>query len=126
MNQSRRIARGRLLKLVARLRRVKPTHFDMGGWAASRYPCQTAGCAVGYATIIPSFRRAGLRLKSIGADLNGTCLPVYKNYSSWSAVREFFRLSESESWELFSRNEYENATLQNVTRRIDAFAKQLT
>lgn len=118
MKKSRRIARRRLLKLVQRLKRVNPRHFDMYSWAISQHPCKTTGCAVGYAATIPSFQRAGLHLDK-------SDVPTYRGYTSWGSVRAFFHLFEDECRHLFMWRSYGIPTLKNVTQRIDAFAKQL-
>src|SRR4051812_34205362 len=64
---TRRHAR-RLLKLANKLETVPRKKFDMGQWwgpvrDAQENVCGTAGCALGWATTVPSFRAAGLSLK---------------------------------------------------------------
>lgn len=52
----------RLLKWAEFLEtEVPPKRFDMGVWGTGPLSkCSTAACALGWATAIPSFRRAGL------------------------------------------------------------------
>lgn len=60
--------KSRLLKLAALLETVDPKNFDMGTWgrakrSAKKSPqCCTRACALGWATAIPEFHAAGLRL----------------------------------------------------------------
>lgn len=62
--------KARWLKLADLLDTVDPEHFDMEELAKGNFDrpkkewsCGTAACALGYATTIPSFRKAGLRLR---------------------------------------------------------------
>jgi hypothetical protein len=55
----------RLLKLAAKLESLPRKDFDMGDWVyrCDESSCGTAGCAMGWAGMIPEFRRAGLKAK---------------------------------------------------------------
>ena len=89
----------RLIKLADFLRdNVKPEQFDIDGWGYQSDKnacdlgghCGTVGCAAGWATRIPEFRRAGFR-----SDTPKSFTPHYKGYDSFSAVDQFFYLNRS-------------------------------
>lgn len=101
--------KARLLKLAAHLDRVPPEKFDMNFFGeasrAARHRnevrCATKACALGWATSIPEFAKAGLELRaypeSTGADV------YYKGESNFDAAEIFFGLDSIDASRLFSR-----------------------
>lgn len=79
----------RLLKLADRLYTVPNRKFDLGCWE-----CDTTACAVGYACMMPSFKKAGLKL--VGS------VPTYKGLDGFQAAAEFFGLTYADTSALFS------------------------
>lgn len=121
----------RLLKLADFLETVPKDNFDMGvvyedegmfaGDCAPKYPqpkkhCGTAACAMGWATAIPSFRKAGLHLGEDGE--------VYFEGSSYSfeSAEIFFDILDEEATFLFTRSGAGN-TPKQVARSIRKFVK---
>lgn len=96
----------RLLKLAEFLETANiPIKFDMAagelGYAesakAGRPECGTAACALGWATAIPSFRRAGLRF-----DMDGyTSWPIFREAAGYLAGAAFFEISGPQASGLF-------------------------
>ena len=121
--------KNRLLKLADFLEALRPTKektFSMDYWSMSYRDdegniCKTSACACGWATTIPSFRRAGLHLfrrqGNDGARLH------YERRSGFGAAMEFFGLNLKECYLLFSPEDYEDATPKMVARRIRRFIK---
>jgi hypothetical protein len=115
----------RLAKLAKVLLRVPREKFCMSVWygyttelgtprsltpsdSPKAFPCGTAGCALGWACIVPSFYKAGLRL------VEG--LPDYKGYSTYEAAGFFFGLSEGEAKFLFHSSNH--GTAKDAAKRI--------
>ena len=94
----------RLLKLVELLEKLPRKRFDYDHWVGSDWKgkpdlsCGTTACAFGWATTIPSFRKAGLHLQS-GYDYTDV---IFKGRRGFWAASEFFGLSEEEAENLFS------------------------
>lgn len=67
----------RLLKLAEFLRALPRKRFDYSTWVGEDWKgapdlsCGTTACALGWATVVPSIRRAGLRLVSVKAKTRG-------------------------------------------------------
>ena len=144
--------RKRLEKLAEFLKTVPPEKFDMEQWmdtedatdATERSrdvpvdanACGTVGCAMGWATTIPSFRKAGLRLFRITNYLgqpSSACHVALVDKktghisSDFSAAADFFGISISESEKLFSPDHYKENQRKNpkfVSKRITNFLKQ--
>ena len=97
--------KGRLLKLAALLERVPARKFDMDVWGESKKPaysepqCATKACALGWATAIPEFHRAGLHL--VAACHGCTSAEVLYRDNGLNPGAEFFGLSEDEEHFLF-------------------------
>lgn len=98
--------KGRLLKLAALLDTVPRRRFDMGTWGVAskvikdKPVCATRACALGWATAIPEFKRAGLQLVqdyegSTGADV------YFKDRIGSDAGRVFFGLTDEQADWLF-------------------------
>lgn len=90
--------RKRLLILANHLRTVKPKKFSLEDWK-----CGTVACAVGHACTIKEFVEEGLYIEESAGFVY---VPVYKDFSSWEAVTEFFAISYADSQYLFSEVEY--------------------
>lgn len=92
----------RLLKLADFLETAElPGEFDLGTLGESitdgQPTCGTTACALGWATTIPSFRRAGLHLSSKGAlRCKGMREPIWKDLAA-----RFFSIQPQEARELF-------------------------
>lgn len=97
----------KLLKLAAFLKRVPKRKFKMDWWAYSRRPmadkpvCATKACALGWATAIPEFNRAGLELRAyVGNDSAMVC---FGDETGFEAGSKFFDLTEDQAGYLFGR-----------------------
>lgn len=115
------VGKNRLLKLADFLETVDKNRFDLSLWRELRFSpskCGTVACAVGWATTIPSFKKAGFTFESNA--------PKYKTYDSWEAVTKFFSLDNLDAFYLFSIFDYndENPTPKMVTKRIRSFVKK--
>lgn len=108
-----RTAKRRLLKLAKFLERLPKKRFDFGQWVGDDWKgkkdlsCGTTACALGWATAIPSFRKAGLRLKSYGFTSyprgGYVTLKGHDNsLSSEEAAAQVFGITENEATYLFN------------------------
>lgn len=101
--------------------------FDLGYWASiprkyAEHPerekavakaalgenfCGTAACAMGFATTIPAFKRAGLTL-AVRAydDGRGMSLDADVIFKGRYDLHGFFAISEHDFWELFGSDSY--------------------
>jgi hypothetical protein len=105
-----------------------PEIFDMRSWYDVEYNdegCGTSACAIGYAMFYVPFIDQGF-----GAiqSFNGAFEPMYRNPTAdsvgWTAVNEFFGLTEFESKPLFLAIYYDEAasiTALDVAQKIQAF-----
>ena len=85
--------------------------------------CRTAGCAFGWATTIPSFRRAGLSFKVYKeqADVVYTNKKTGESFLDFNAAMEFFDISYLMSCHFFDPAKYEEKDLAKpklVAKRI--------
>lgn len=68
---SNRVGNARLLKLAKFLARLPPERFDYSRWVGADWKgkqdlsCGTSGCALGWASTMPAFRRLGLHLRPL-------------------------------------------------------------
>ena len=146
--------RKRLEKLAEFLKTIPPKKFDMEMWMDTNLEmtegtadgdvpvdanvCGTAGCAMGWATTIPSFRKAGLRLfrnRTFFRDcLVSACHVALVDKKTgrrtalefWAAA-DFFGISVGKAAELFSPDHYTEKQMKNpkfVSKRITNFLKQ--
>lgn len=142
-----RIHAKRLLKLVARLRRVNPLTFDIGafGKKCRASPCGTTACAFGMAGEMPEFKRLGLSLRWHNGYADVVLRPVTaraktecrlrtkelnNRRSSWaqnfSAAAILFGLTEEQSLDLFDPSNYRTGhgtTAKQVAKRIVTLVK---
>lgn len=99
----------RLLKLADYLETVPPEKFDMGTWITGEeipgksdegnlLECGSAGCALGWATMVPEFREAGLFFHRTSI--------VFCEHDSFRAAEAFFGLDSHDSQLIFSSLEY--------------------
>ena len=140
--------RRRLEKLRDFLKTIPPKKFNMEMWMdlsgiqkefekpINANLCGTAGCAVGWATTIPSFRRAGLglyQMKNVWHDQSTGCNVRYLNpktkeyYSDFYGVAIFFGIDYHDAEYLFSPDEYSRnrkVTPKMVAARINEFLKE--
>lgn len=109
----------RLLKLADFLQTVKPKRFDMGFFATGDlHECGTAGCALGWATMVPSFQKAGLYLDDgMSVRFKGS-----RVHDSFRVAEKFFDLTEREAENFFLRRE-NHETPKQVARNIRAAVK---
>ena len=107
---------------------VNPKQFDMFAvWEKNTETCGTAGCAMGWACSIPSFKRAGLKLKSMNYfDIDDVEIYdiEFKDLGCFEAASEFFTISKEEADYLFDPDSYPHTcklTPKIVARRIENF-----
>lgn len=103
----------KLIEFMAALPKSAEKHFNMSAWIkhdATDHShafgkdinpkdiknCGTTACALGWATAIPSFRRAGLRVyrPTTWADID-------TNIRNYKTAESFFGLTEQQSYDLF-------------------------
>lgn len=131
----------RLLKLADFLEKLPKEKFDYGVWAEDQThsgkcdsrmtACGTAGCALGWACTIPSFRRLGVRLD---VSTTGNCAyPVTVNgrgkpdYGATEVAQLLFGLNPNEANYLFYEGTSSNYYLhspKNVAKKIRKFAEK--
>ena len=120
-----KLAARRLTKLADYMETVKNSRFDMREWVAHKgdsyrldnhhsiktasdipmvmAECGMSACALGYAAMIPSFRRAGLTLELGGV---GEAYPVTPSgRTGFNAASEFFNITHHQSEVLFDVDE---------------------
>lgn len=87
--------------------------------------CGTVACAVGWATAIPEFRKAGLRL-FCDSELCHNAYPSFEDTRGWGAVKAFFDLEYDDAYYLFDPEYYPKSHKHKsyVIRRIRAFVKR--
>ena len=118
----------RLLKLADFLETVPPKRFEMDrffGWVGKAIwetntfddlesDCGTDGCALGWATTIPEFKKAGFKaVKGQGPD----SLWIEIQYGSWtgfSAAEKFFGIDKRQCTNLFG-GRYDNRKTKPTT-----------
>lgn len=100
--------------------------FDMNKWGNAKVlglteaKCGTSGCAVGWATTIPEFKRAGLHLASVVGS-STLCEPKFGRSGGFEAAERFFGLSYNEANYLFAPEYYRRKSSPiSVSRRIKA------
>lgn len=134
MNKS--VTANRLNRLADFLTTVPKEAFKMEHWATGlddscrldkkkAVKCGTAACAFGWATAIPAFRKAGLRLT--GNEVYGfnQVVNIHKmNYSVFGTAMDFFGITDKEAHMLFHPDNYNKPTKHNVIKRLRSVAKQ--
>ena len=122
----------RLLRLADFLEHeVKNKWFDLTFWATEGWKdreCGSTACALGWATAIPEFKQAGLKLKvelSYGQPRVPIYIPAYKEKERTSAGASFFGLSYDQASWLFSPWWYpeSHTSRRYVAKRIRSFAE---
>lgn len=84
--------------------------------------CKSVACAAGWATTIPSFRRAGLRLTPTG-------MPCYIGLEGVDAMAEFLGIDYFSAQEIFAdphyyaKSDYHQVTKTMVARALEGLAK---
>jgi len=125
--------RGRLLGLVALLRKLPPEKFNYNTWVGVDWKgkqdlsCGTTACALGWATTMPQLRRLGLRLSK-----DFSVMLLNKTYDPIDAACEVFGLTYSEAEFLFVPGQYtkwgtspeDNATAKQVAAHIERFVRK--
>jgi hypothetical protein len=129
---TRLVGQRRLFVLADFLDTVPEKDFDFSIWADTQEKhltpgCGTAACAMGWATAIPSFRRAGLHLENDKTDC--MTVPVFRGERGVFAAIGMFGLTRPEARYLFtacgSNNLTHDATPKKVAAHIRRFAKQM-
>lgn len=125
--------RERLKRLAKFLEKVPAEQFDMNYWGKvengdlgkgkrlclKRNLCGTSACALGWATQIPSFKAAGLKLviTEVVSGVNENEEEIFENFAevrfgkyqySMQAAREFFEIGQLESHYLFNPSAYDD------------------
>lgn len=116
--------RERLTILADFLDTVPKEKFDLYYWWFHRNePCNSTGCAVGWATTIPEFANDGLGLNALDDTYSYIRRPFYGITIAWDSVKAFFDISFPQAMHLFSVYEYklEQRTAQHVAARIRKF-----
>ena len=95
--------------------------FNMDTWFDWDYEgCGTTACALGHACSIPSFRKAGLRMRSDPVDEN-YYYPDFNGMEGLEAASEFFDIDFEGACSLFYSRGPE--TPKQVAKRIRKFVK---
>jgi len=141
-----RTNKNRLLKLADFLSTLPRNRFDFSNWVGKDWggkpdlSCGTTACALGWATTIPSLRRAGLRLVHDEQVDNQAYVTLNGQVGSWddpfessqAAAKEVFGLDYDEFSFLFIPESFsyagrpslsEKATPKQVARNIRFFVK---
>lgn len=105
------VGKCRLLQLAELLENLPPERFDYSTWVGEDWKgkadlsCGTTGCALGWATTIPSLRKAGLRMRAFLSG-NGGYVVLLRNgrkvAESEKAAEEVFGISNKEAIYLFN------------------------
>jgi len=140
---TRKESNRRLLKLARFLDKVPAKRFDYGSWTrgvgtvdpvyykaarlrlkGTKQECGTTGCALGWATAVPEFRKLGLYLTGFGTPEIQT--PRGNCVRGEDAGVELFGLKYTEALDLFMpQNAGEDrATAKYVARKIRKFVKE--
>ena len=112
-------SRRRLRELVEKLRTVKRSEFDMETWW-----CGTAGCAIGHACSLPSWRRAGMRLTPTGRMPWEHSEVTFAGHENVDAVAEFLQIDYFDADMLFTKHKG-HETPRQVARHIESFLKAM-
>lgn len=104
----------RLLRTAAVVREKEPGQVDMGHWVNL---CKTAACAVGWAAQDPLLQSEGLSL---------ACIPRYRGWYRWEAVRRFYGIELVEAMYLFGSDAYAatHPHPKTVAERIEFFVQE--
>lgn len=94
---TRAISNRRLLKLAAFLETVPRERFNYGHWVGENWrgapdlSCGTTACALGWATVMPEFRRLGLYLspRTRTPRIKGARAPYWEDTSTVAITRLF-------------------------------------
>jgi hypothetical protein len=106
----------RLLKLAKFLRtRVKKQNFDMCTWGSNERNCGTKACVLGWAGLMPEFRKRGLKTVPLNYwSFDGSSLEIrYKNLVDGNAGQVFFGLTETERAWMFNYSGYKNSEVHD-------------
>lgn len=127
----------RLLKLADFLDALPRKNWNFGWWMNSNETkknpkvgdCGTVGCALGWATTIPSFKRAGLKLIP-GVNFNRLqpLFPAYSGLIAVEAASAFFDIPQSDARDIFIEGEQPDRGLGPFVDNISTpkkFAKML-
>ncbi len=122
----------RLLKIAALLRTLPRKRFNYGEWVGEDWrgapdlSCGTTACALGWATTIPSLRKAGLYLDQYGDPrLKGTRAANYTP-PAFDAAMKLFGISLDDAEFLFEpqdtpSGDEEDASPKYVASKIERF-----
>lgn len=120
LDELERNLRSLRLRTTAAMSRGKRTQtFNLSTWAQFingvkrgdtarlETKCSAAGCAFGWATAIPSFRREGLKLRVFSVD-NGQAhaTPEYEGQDGFEAAKLFFDITEKTARLIFDQYYY--------------------
>lgn len=114
----------RLLKLASFLRTLPRKRFDYRWWVGDDWQggkdlsCGTTACALGWATVIPEFRKKGLKLEFDEWDAGKV---RFGHREGLRAAEAFFGIHFNEAASLFLPNGDANATAKQVARKIERF-----
>ena len=129
---SLRTGNARLLRLAALLRTLPRKRFDYTTWVGYDWEgdpdlsCGTTACALGWATTIPSLRRAGLALTPWAH--GGGSVTLNGRFGALDAAEELFALEDFEARLLFAPwgASESRATPKQVAKKIEKFVAERT
>jgi hypothetical protein len=115
--------RERLNRLADFLDTLDPERFSIHTWATGDlHECGTVGCAAGWATMIPEFAEAGLKLVPSTTWESGRNIS-YRGATGLTALETFFSISPVDAVYLFVGIRYPaSKSLAAVRDRIRSFA----
>jgi hypothetical protein len=108
-----------LEKVVAKL---PPSRWDMYSWGLSQ-ECGTAYCALGWATFVPEFAAAGLRLVWDDEGSAAVKFGIGNNQDSMSSGAQFFEIDPKTASRLFNADK-DYRTIEHVVARLRAVANE--
>ncbi len=120
----------RLLRLAEFLEALPPEAFDYSDVFASDdwgvRKCGTTACAMGWATTIPEFKKAGLKRRPCGS--SKVCMVKFGDrFGSFEACASFFEISEDDSYYLFDPGDSklgDKATATQVAAHIREYVRE--
>lgn len=120
MKKQKLIGRQRLEKLARRLYSVPAEKFWMGTWMTGELNrCGSTACAIGWASTI--FENDGLVMAKPEGERFAAYRPAFEGITNWSAVEDFFVLSNPAAHRLFGPNQERGP--RQVAKRIKHFLK---
>lgn len=120
-----KLGRHRLFVLARFLSLLRDDRFDLKHWRSDDFDvkdCGTTACAGGWATTLPSFRRAGLKFTH---DVDFGLTPTFQDKIGYFALEDFFNINNSISFAFFCPEKYVSSSTppKRVAQRITTYLK---